>query len=73
MIKGRVKWFDAKKGYGFITYHEDEDVFVHFTGILGDGFRTLKENQPVAFDIVEGRRGEQATNVEILDSDSESL
>ena len=46
MIKGRVKWFDAKKGYGFITYHEDEDVFVHFTGILGDGFRTLKENHP---------------------------
>ncbi|MGX7058897.1 cold shock domain-containing protein [Vagococcus humatus] len=66
MIQGVVKWFDAKKGYGFITYGQDEDVFVHFTGIIGEGFKTLQTNDSVTFDIMEGPRGPQATNVETI-------
>lgn len=69
MTEGIVKWFDDKKGYGFITYHENEEIFVHFTGIIGEGFRTLKANQPVIFEIREGRRGPQATNVELQEKD----
>lgn len=69
--KGIVKWFSSVKGYGFIEYGESEDIFVHFTGIEMDGFRTLKEGQEVEFDAVEGARGLQATNVVLL-SDDES-
>lgn len=63
MTTGTVKWFSNEKGYGFIEYGEEEDIFVHFTGIEMDGFKTLKEGQKVQFDIVEGARGLQATNV----------
>lgn len=65
METGIVKWFDQKKGYGFITYNGDEDVFVHFTGINQEGFRTLDEHQAVSFDLKEGPHGLQATNVSI--------
>lgn len=60
---GKVKWFNAEKGYGFIEQDGGDDVFVHFTAIQGDGFRTLEEGQDVEFEIVEGDRGAQAANV----------
>ncbi|MCK1999287.1 cold-shock DNA-binding protein family [Paenisporosarcina quisquiliarum] len=63
MQQGKVKWFNNEKGYGFIEYNDGEDVFVHFTGIQGDGFRALDEGQQVTFEIVEGNRGPQAANV----------
>jgi len=64
MNKGTVKWFNAQKGFGFITNNETgEDVFVHFSGIAVDGFKTLEENQNVTFDITNGARGLQAVNV----------
>ena len=63
MAKGTVKWFDAKKGYGFISQEDGEDVFVHYTAITSDGFRTLDEGQAVEFDIVQGEKGLQAENV----------
>jgi len=66
MNQGKVKWFNNEKGYGFIEYNEGEDVFVHFTGIQGDGFRTLNEGQDVSFEIIEGNRGPQAANVELI-------
>lgn len=63
MTKGIVKWFDNKKGYGFITYNETEEIFVHFTAIEEDGFKSLDENQTVEFEIIEGNRGIQAAHV----------
>ena len=67
MNKGTVKWFIGTKGYGFITNAETgEDVFVHFTGIVADGFKTLEEGQSVTFDVTEGNRGPQATNVVVV-------
>ncbi|MBO8137692.1 MAG: cold shock domain-containing protein [Desulfotomaculum sp.] len=60
---GKVKWFNAKKGYGFIEKEDGGDVFVHFTAIQEDGFKSLDEGQEVEFDIVEGERGPQAANV----------
>ena len=63
MQQGIVKWFNNEKGYGFIEYNDGEDVFVHFTGIQGEGFRALDEGQQVTFEIVEGNRGPQAANV----------
>lgn len=63
MIKGTVKWFNATKGYGFISSEDGEDVFVHYSAISGDGFKTLEEGQNVEFEIVEGQKGPQATNV----------
>ena len=67
MNKGTVKWFNGTKGYGFITNAETgEDVFVHFTGIVADGFKTLEEGQSVTFDVTEGNRGPQATNVVVI-------
>ncbi|MDO5294704.1 MAG: cold-shock protein [bacterium] len=66
MNKGTVKWFNSEKGFGFITNNEtNEDIFVHFTGIASEGFKTLEENQSVTFDIIEGNRGEQAVNVTV--------
>jgi CspA family cold shock protein len=67
MATGRVKWFNERKGYGFISQDEGEDVFVHYSEIQGEGFRTLYEGQQVEFDITEGRKGPQATNVVPLD------
>lgn len=63
MQQGIVKWFNNEKGYGFIECDNGEDVFVHFTGIQEEGFRTLEEGQKVSFDVVEGNRGPQASNV----------
>ena len=63
MNTGTVKWFNADKGFGFITVEGGDDVFVHFTAIQGDGFKTLEEGQTVTFDITEGNRGPQAANV----------
>ncbi|MGX7197300.1 cold-shock protein [Enterococcus olivae] len=63
METGTVKWFNADKGFGFITAENGNDVFVHFSAIQGDGFKTLEEGQTVTFDIEEGQRGPQATNV----------
>jgi cold shock protein len=62
-LKGTVKWFNAEKGYGFIQVDGGEDVFVHFSAIQGDGFKTLDEGQAVEFEITEGNRGPQAANV----------
>ena len=63
MNTGTVKWFNADKGFGFIEVEGGDDVFVHFSAIQGDGFKTLEEGQQVTFDIEEGNRGPQATNV----------
>jgi CspA family cold shock protein len=62
-LLGKVKWFNAEKGYGFIEKSEGGDVFVHFSAIQGEGFKTLEEGQDVEFDVVEGNRGPQAANV----------
>lgn len=64
---GTVKWFSAEKGYGFIGQEEGEDVFVHFTAIEDEGFRTLDEGQKVEFEIVQGDRGPQAAKVRKVD------
>ena len=63
MNNGTVKWFNAEKGFGFIEREDGDDVFVHFSGIATDGYKTLEEGQKVEFDITEGQRGKQATNV----------
>lgn len=63
MNSGSVKWFNADKGFGFIEVEGGDDVFVHFSAIQSDGFKTLEEGQQVTFDIEEGNRGPQATNV----------
>ena len=62
-MTGKVKWFNAEKGYGFIESENGGDVFVHFSAIQSEGFKTLEEGQSVEFDVVEGNRGEQAANV----------
>jgi len=63
MAKGKVKWFNDNKGYGFIERDEGADVFVHFSAIQGEGFKTLDAGQEVEFDIVDGEKGPQAANV----------
>jgi CspA family cold shock protein len=63
MLKGKVKWFNAEKGYGFIEGQDGKDVFVHFSAIEQEGFKTLEEGQEVEFNVVEGARGPQAANV----------
>ncbi|MCT4508042.1 MAG: cold-shock protein [Tepidibacter sp.] len=63
MNKGTVKWFNAEKGYGFLSIEGGEDVFVHFSAIEGDGYKTLEEGQQVEFEVVDGARGPQASNV----------
>ena len=63
MSNGTVKWFNAEKGYGFISQESGDDVFVHFSSIQGKGFKTLEEGQSVSFEIEEGPRGKQASNV----------
>ena len=63
MAQGMVKWFNSQKGYGFITQDDGQDVFVHYSAISGDGFRSLEEGQRVTFDVVKGPKGLQASNV----------
>lgn len=66
MATGTVKWFDETKGFGFITPDDgSKDVFAHFSAIASDGFRTLAEGQKVSFDIVDGQKGPQATNIKV--------
>lgn len=66
MAKGKVKWFNDKKGYGFICDEEGKDIFVHFSGLNMEGYKTLPEGADVEFDIIEGEKGPQATNVNKL-------
>ncbi|MCM3713010.1 cold-shock protein [Halalkalibacter oceani] len=63
MQQGTVKWFNSEKGFGFIEREEGDDLFVHFSAITGEGFKTLDEGQAVTFDVVQGDRGDQASNV----------
>jgi CspA family cold shock protein len=63
LAKGVVKWFDTKKGYGFIEQPGGDDVFVHFSGIVGEGFKSLRAGEEVEFEIANGPKGPQATNV----------
>ena len=63
MVKGVVKWFNEKKGYGFLSQEDGDDVFVHYSSIQGDGFKTLKEGDTVEFEVQEGPKGPQAVNV----------
>ncbi|KJZ53501.1 cold-shock protein [Pseudomonas marginalis] len=66
MATGTVKWFNAEKGFGFITQDGGDDVFVHFSAIKGDGFKTLEEHQKVEFEVTQGPKGAQAESVRIL-------
>ncbi|KMM36969.1 cold shock domain-containing protein [Guptibacillus hwajinpoensis] len=63
-MQGKVKWFNNEKGFGFIEREDGDDVFVHFSAISGEGFKSLEEGQTVEFEIIEGDRGPQAANVE---------
>ncbi len=63
MAHGTVKWFNADKGFGFISRTDGDDVFVHHTAIIGEGYRSLDEGQQVSFEVTEGKKGPQATNV----------
>ena len=66
MSKGTVKWFNNQKGYGFITGEDGNDVFVHYSGLNMEGFKSLEEGVAVTFEITEGTKGPQATNVEVV-------
>jgi CspA family cold shock protein len=66
LTTGTVKFFNAEKGYGFISREQGDDVFVHFSAIQGNGYRTLQEGQRVEFDVVPGTKGEQAQNVRVV-------
>lgn len=66
MKKGAVKWFDSAKGFGFISGEDGKDVFVHFTAIVSNGFKSLEEGQKVSYEVVEGQRGPQAANVTLI-------
>jgi cold shock protein len=63
---GTVKFFNAEKGYGFISREQGDDVFVHFSNIVGSGYRTLEQGQRVEFDVAPGRKGEEAQNVRVI-------
>lgn len=66
MAKGTVKWFSNQKGYGFITAEDGKEIFVHFSGLNMEGFKTLQEGAAVEFDITDGDKGQQATNVTVI-------
>ena len=65
-MEGKVKWFDSKKGYGFIITEDGKEIFVHYTGIVKEGFKALNEGQLVTYEIGNGDKGEQAINVQIV-------
>lgn len=65
-MNGKVKWFNAEKGFGFITTEEGNDVFAHFSQIQVEGYKTLEEGQDVSFEVVDGEKGQQAANITIL-------
>jgi len=64
---GTIKWFDAKKGFGFISRENNEDVFVHYSAIQGDGYRVLADGQKVEFEVVKGRKGLEASNLTVAE------
>ncbi|WP_242870774.1 cold-shock protein [Acidaminobacter hydrogenoformans] len=66
MMNGTVKWFNADKGFGFITAEDGKDIFAHYSQINSTGFRTLEEGQAVTFDVAQGQKGPQAENIEIV-------
>ena len=66
-LVGTIKWFDAKKGFGFINMDDGEDVFVHYSAIQGDGYRVLEDGQKVEFEVVEGRKGLEAANLTLAE------
>ena len=66
MNKGKVKWFNAEKGYGFITGDDGKDVFVHYSGLNMEGFKSLEEGASVEYDVIQGEKGPQAVNVNKL-------
>ena len=66
MTKGTVKWFNSQKGFGFITDENGKDVFAHYSGLNMEGYKNLEENQQVEFDVVDGEKGPQATNVTVI-------
>ena len=67
MVKGKVKWFNGSKGYGFITRDDGQaDVFVHFSAIAGEGYKSLEEGNAVEFEVTQGQKGPQATNVRVI-------
>ena len=65
MADGKVKWFDSKKGYGFIAYEDNPDIFVHYTGFVDDNIRTLREGDEVCFEVVDGEKGPRADKVRL--------
>ena len=67
MQKGKVKWFNSEKGYGFIESEDGKDVFVHFSAITMEGYKALEEGQTVQFEIIEGEKGAQAANVSVVE------
>jgi len=68
MAQGKVKWFSNKKGYGFVTKEDGTDIFVHFSGIIAEGYKSLKEGDSVEFEVTQGPKGEQAAEVKVLTS-----
>jgi len=72
MAKGKVKWFSNQKGYGFISQDNGKDVFVHFSGITSEGYKSLKEGQEVEFEVTQGTKGEQAANVKVIEGTVEA-
>jgi CspA family cold shock protein len=70
MPTGKVKWFDPKKGYGFIIGEQGQDVFVHYTSIIGEGFRALKDGEVVNYELVQGEKGFQARDVNPVSEES---
>ncbi|MHC4124301.1 MAG: cold-shock protein [Planctomycetota bacterium] len=69
MLEGTVKWFNPRKGYGFIAAEDGKDIFVHYASIEGDGYKTLNEGDPVTFEIVEGEKGLRAEHVTLANKD----